>query len=479
MPVPTLIMIPTYNEAENVGRVSEEILALGLDADLLFIDDNSPDGTGRLLDDISNLNPRVKVMHRPGKLGVGSAHLDGINWAYDHDYVRLITMDSDLTHSPADIHRMLAEAEHADVVVGSRFMREQSLAGWLWWRKAMTHAGNILTNVLLGLTVDATGAFRVYNLHCIPRAIFEMVESRGYNFFYESLHRLSVNGVSVREIPIDLPARTYGHSKMRINDVIQGILFLLNLGLITRCNRRSLLMPAASEARETTEAQAKQDWDAYWSGKDKPTLAIYDFIAGIYRNWIIRPALNHFLGREFSPSASLLHAGCGSGMVDVDAFSRYRITALDLSPKALNVYAQHHGGSADLLEGSILAIPAAEECFDGVFNLGVMEHFEEDQVIAALKEFHRVLKPGGKIVLFWPPVYGLATNALKLIHVVLRRVLRKDIKLHPDELTHVTTQARTKAWLRKAGFDLRQSYFGPRDAFTHEIIIGVKATTGN
>src|SRR6266542_1373614 len=103
MPLKTLIFIPTYNERNNVEEMAKQILALGLDADLMFMDDNSPDGTGEILDRLARTHQRVLVRHRPEKLGIGSAHLDGVRWAYDHGYDSLITMDCDFTHSPADV----------------------------------------------------------------------------------------------------------------------------------------------------------------------------------------------------------------------------------------------------------------------------------------------------------------------------------------------------------------------------------------
>ncbi|MGZ4966497.1 MAG: glycosyltransferase, partial [Chthoniobacterales bacterium] len=125
-----LIFIPTYNESENVERMHAEIRRLEIDADLLFMDDNSEDGTGAKLDRIAAADPRTSVIHRAGKLGIGSAHVDGITHAYQTGYDRLVTMDCDFTHSPADIPRMLAASREADIAIGSRYMQANSLPGW-------------------------------------------------------------------------------------------------------------------------------------------------------------------------------------------------------------------------------------------------------------------------------------------------------------------------------------------------------------
>ncbi len=242
----TLVMIPTYNESENVEVILSGILATGIDADLLFIDDGSPDGTGVILDRLASEHPRLKVLHRPAKLGVGSAHKAGIQWAYQHRYARLVTMDSDLSHSPSDIPRLLAASNDADIVVGSRFVEANSLEEWIWHRKLMTHLGHLLTTLLLRMPHDCTNAFRVYRLDRVPAEIFETVQSNGYSFFFESLHRLNVKGITISQIAIKLPARTYGHSKMRLKDVVRSVLLVLQLGWRSRLERVAPLHAAQS-----------------------------------------------------------------------------------------------------------------------------------------------------------------------------------------------------------------------------------------
>jgi dolichol-phosphate mannosyltransferase len=242
----TLVMIPTYNESDNVGVIVSGILSTGINADLLFVDDGSPDGTSVILDRLAGEHPQLKVLHRSAKLGVGSAHKAGIQWAYQHGYTQLVTMDSDLSHSPSDIPRLLAADGDADVVVGSRFVEADSLEGWIWYRKLMTHLGHLLTRLLLRMPHDCTNAFRFYRLDRIPSHIFEAVQSNGYSFFFESLHRLNVKGITISQIAIKLPARTYGHSKMRFKDVVRSVLLVLQLGWRSRPERASPLHAAQS-----------------------------------------------------------------------------------------------------------------------------------------------------------------------------------------------------------------------------------------
>jgi dolichol-phosphate mannosyltransferase len=237
----TLIFVPTYNESKNAPRLCAEVDNLGLDSDILFVDDNSPDGTGAVLESLKAQYPRLIVHHRTGKLGIGSAHAEAIRWAYDQGYTVLLTMDGDFSHSPADIPAMLKAAEDSDVVVGSRWLSENSLPGWNLYRKFMTTLGHFLTKYVLGVPQDASGAFRVYRLDRVAYDAFARVRSRGYSFFFESLFILHRNGYRIAQVPIVIPARTYGHSKMQIRDIWNSGLFIFQLRLKYQLNREQFL----------------------------------------------------------------------------------------------------------------------------------------------------------------------------------------------------------------------------------------------
>lgn len=243
MPKKTLIFIPTYNERANVGPMCEQILAHGLDADLLFMDDNSPDGTGEALDELARKHPRLRVIHRTGKLGIGSAHLEGIELAYRESYDRLLTLDCDFTHDPALIPQFLERGETSPVVVGSRFLKQGSLRDWTWLRKALTNVGHFLMSHMLGVSQDATGAYRVYDLRVVPRALFGLVRSRGYAFFFESLFILHRNGFAISEIPMDLGARAHGSSKMTLNEVRRSTAMLMKLFVAEKTNPGRFRLP--------------------------------------------------------------------------------------------------------------------------------------------------------------------------------------------------------------------------------------------
>ncbi len=218
-----LIFIPTYNERENVEVICADILKQGIECDILFMDDASPDGTGEILDGLARRHSNIQVIHRQGKEGIGSAHQAGIRWAYDHGYKTLITMDSDQTHPPAHLPAFLEASTTCQVVVGSRHLREDSLKDWDPVRLILTHVSHMLTSRLLRLPHDATTAYRLYRLDHIPRRLFDLVRSKSYAFFFESLYVLQVNGVVIKDVPVILPARTRGNSKMALHDAVRSL----------------------------------------------------------------------------------------------------------------------------------------------------------------------------------------------------------------------------------------------------------------
>jgi len=235
-----LVFIPTYNERENIGLMYSQLKALNIGCDILFMDDNSPDGSGSIIDELTRQDKDVYAIHRPAKLGIGSAHMEGIRWAYGRSYDALVTMDCDFSHSPKYLKRFLSEGEGYDVVVGSRYRKKKSLSHWTFFRKLLTHLGHFLTSVMLGMPYDATGAFRLYRLKKIPLGLFEMVSSQSYSFLFESLYLLQRNRHSIKEVSIYMPTRTHGHSKMRLGDARQSLFQLLRLFYKRLFDRKSL-----------------------------------------------------------------------------------------------------------------------------------------------------------------------------------------------------------------------------------------------
>lgn len=469
----TLIFVPTYNERDNAPRMVEEIHALGLDADVLFVDDSSPDGTGELLDALKPKFPRLIVNHRSGKLGIGSAHAETIQWAYDHDYQQLVTLDCDFTHSPADIPAMLARAVDCDVAVGSRWVRSNSLPGWNFFRRSITMLGHLLTKFVLGISQDASGAFRAYRLDRLPADVFELVRSKGYAFFFESLFILNRNGFTIVEVPITLPARTYGHSKMSTSAALRSAGFVFELALASIRRPEQFLLPKSSMVFDAS-LHDPQDWDTYWNHSGESGNPVYEIIAGVYRRGVIKRNLETAIRNEFPKHSILLHAGCGSGQVDTAIQEEMRITGLDISPGALALYARNNRKASSIQHGTIFAIPFPNCHFDGVYNLGVMEHFTTAEIQVILVEFHRILRPGGKVVIFWPHARGTSVFVLSLCHRFLRNVFSSDKQLHPPEISYIKSRHHAEEIFAKAGFIVSGFRFGPSDIWVQAVVVGRK-----
>ena len=465
-----LIFIPTYNESGNVERMARELVALDLPADIVFLDDNSPDGTGAILDRLAATTSSVDVVHRQGKEGIGSAHQAGIARAYEGGYDILVTLDCDFTHDPGDIPKMLAALPGHDMVVGSRYMERGSLPGWNLMRRCLTMFGHFLTSTLLGLPQDASGAFRVYDLRRIDRRAFSLVGSRSYSFFFESLFVLHRNGCDIAEIPIVLPVRTYGSSKLTAGEAVRGGLYLLGLWLRAQVEPERFAVGRAPDA--TLDGVGSCEWDAYWSrGATAGDLA-YAVAAACYRRLFIRPNLMAALRRHFAAGASLLHAGCGSGQADAGLHDRFKVTAVDLSLPALCLYGRNNPRAASIRQADLFNLPYANESFDGIFNLGVMEHFDAAGIAALLKEFRRVLRPGGKVVLFWPHAKGTSVRVLGALHYLLNDVLGKNVRLHPDEITLASGREQMCALLALSGFALSEYRFDWRDLYIQAVVVG-------
>jgi dolichol-phosphate mannosyltransferase len=469
----TLILVPTYNELHNASAMCEELFKLKLDADVLFIDDDSPDGTGVLLDTLKTRFSRLIVQHRYGRRGIGSAHLEAINWAYDHDYKTLVTLDCDFTHSPSDIPVLLKTTNETDVAIGSRWLQNGSLPGWNMFRRAMTNLGHILTRYVLGLPHDASGAFRAYRLDKIPREVFSLIKSQGYAFFFESLFILKKNGASIHEIPIVLPARTYGNSKMTAAAAARSARHVFELALSNLKRPEQFLLEPRS-LKINPSLVDPQGWDSYWKNTQGRTGKIYDIIAAIYRQTFIKNNIERIIFSEFPDGSQLLHAGCGGGQADTSISRRLNITALDISPPALQFYSRNNPNAGAVCHGSILDLPFPDASFDGYYNMGVVEHFTHEDIRKIFQEAARVLRPGGKLVIFWPHARATSVFVLRIWHLILHRLLKKHIQLHPAEISLLKSKSEAEFLLRDSGLALKSYSFGPRDIFIQSVIVAQK-----
>jgi dolichol-phosphate mannosyltransferase len=219
-----LVCLPTYDEKENVGPMTEAILAATPDVDILVIDDNSPDGTGKLADAIAAREPRVKVMHRAGKEGLGKAYLAGFDWALRQGYDLVLEMDADFSHDPKYLPGMLEASKEADLVLGSRNIEGGGTVNWGIVRKIISRGGSLYARTILGLPVrDLTGGFKCFHREVLEAIDLPTVECTGYAFQIELTYRTLRRGFRVKEIPIVFVDRRVGHSKMSKRIVVEAL----------------------------------------------------------------------------------------------------------------------------------------------------------------------------------------------------------------------------------------------------------------
>jgi dolichol-phosphate mannosyltransferase len=211
-----LVIIPTFNEKDNIGRIVPEILAQDSCLSVLIVDDNSPDGTGALADElVSSWNGRVHVLHRIGKAGLGKAYLAGFHWALARDYDRILEMDADFSHQPRYLPGLLAASEKADLVLGSRYIPGGDVSNWPRRRLLLSYYANVYARVVTGLRVrDLTGGFKCFHRRVLEAIDLNSVHSNGYSFQIEMTFRACRHGFSVLEVPIVFTDREQGHSKM-------------------------------------------------------------------------------------------------------------------------------------------------------------------------------------------------------------------------------------------------------------------------
>ena len=211
-----LIVVPTYNERDNVSAIARRFLDALPGCELLFVDDNSPDGTGALLDELAAAEPRIHVMHRAGKLGLGTAYIEGFTWGLARDYGFLFQMDADGSHDPQYLPGMLALAEDgADVVYGSRYVPGGGTVNWGVGRKLISRGGSFYARTILGIDVrDVTAGFACWRRTALEAIDLPSISSNGYSFQIEMKYRAIRRGLKLVETPIQFVDRRVGQSKM-------------------------------------------------------------------------------------------------------------------------------------------------------------------------------------------------------------------------------------------------------------------------
>lgn len=233
----TLIVIPTYNERENVGPLSKAIFSNYPSCDLLFVDDNSPDGTGQLLDEMAKEDSRIHVLHRPGKMGLGRAYIGGFKWALERSYQFIFEMDADFSHDPKDVPRLRAAADDADLALGSRYVGGIRVINWPLSRLILSRSAATYVRIITGMPfTDPTGGFKCYRRAVLEEIDLDRIRSNGYSFQIEMTHTAWMLGFYIVDVPIIFEERRSGSSKMS-PEIVREALWMV-WKLLFRCKLR-------------------------------------------------------------------------------------------------------------------------------------------------------------------------------------------------------------------------------------------------
>jgi len=234
-----LVIMPTFNEAGNIHHAVEELFKYNPTVDLLIVDDDSPDGTGVLADQLGSSDSRIKVMHRKEKQGLGAAYIAGFKYAFESDYDYVVEMDADGSHRAEDLPKLLAACESNDLVIGSRYVKGGSTENWPLHRRWLSKGGNFYAKLMLGTKLnDMTAGFRVFSIPFLRTMNLETINARGYSFQIEMAYRTIQLGGRTAEVPIVFIEREVGESKMSKAIVLEALVLMTKFG-IRRLFRRS------------------------------------------------------------------------------------------------------------------------------------------------------------------------------------------------------------------------------------------------
>jgi len=232
----TLVVIPTYNEIENIEKIILKLMSVDEGIHALIVDDNSPDGTGSRADDLmSSCRGRVHVIHRPHKMGMGRAYVDGFKWALKRGYELICEMDADFSHDPDDVKRLLGNMNICDLCIGSRYVRDAGVVNWPIWREILSRSANFYVKAITGMPVfDGTAGFKCYKKEVLDNIDLDNIRSEGYAFQIEMHYKTWKKGFKIIEIPIIFTERRQGRSKMSRQIIFEAffIVWKLVFGLV-------------------------------------------------------------------------------------------------------------------------------------------------------------------------------------------------------------------------------------------------------
>lgn len=227
-----LVIIPTYNELENIRKIIPAVLNQNENIDILVVDDNSPDNTGKYVEEKSRVETRIKILKRPGKMGLGTAYIAGFKYAIDHNYDLVFEMDADFSHDPNDIPAFLEAINDADLVLGSRYINGVRVLNWPMRRLLLSYFASIYTRTITGLPVhDTTGGFKCFRIEVLKAINLDKVKSNGYSFQIEMTYKAFKKNFRIKEIPIVFTDRAKGKSKMSRKIVYEAVFMVWKLRL--------------------------------------------------------------------------------------------------------------------------------------------------------------------------------------------------------------------------------------------------------
>src|SRR5215468_5122662 len=258
----TLVVVPTYNERENLPPLAHRLLALPTAVDMLVVDDNSPDGTGKIADALAAKNPAIHVLHRERKEGLGRAYIAGFKWALEHGFDFVFELDGDFSHNPDDIPMFLEAARGADLVLGSRYLNGIRIINWPLSRLMLSKSAAKYVQMITGMPfTDPTGGYKCFRRRALEAIDLEQIRSNGYSFQIEMTHKLWRQGLAVVEVPIIFTDRFQGHSKMSGHIVREALVMVWRLLLQNKLRRRpaSPSRPPSSDSTSEKPAQPKRE----------------------------------------------------------------------------------------------------------------------------------------------------------------------------------------------------------------------------
>ena len=227
-----LVLLPTYNEKDNIEKISRQVIAIDPRIEVLIVDDNSPDGTGQIADRLAAENPRIKVLHRTGKQGLGRAYIAGFHYGIEKKYDYIFEMDADFSHQPKYLADHLKNIQTCDISLGSRYIKGGGIENWPKMRWAISYYANVYSRVVTGLPVrDATGGFKCFRRRVLESLDLDNIRSNGYSFQIEVSFRAWLHGFKIQETPIVFVEREAGHSKFSKKIIYEAVFMVLYLGV--------------------------------------------------------------------------------------------------------------------------------------------------------------------------------------------------------------------------------------------------------